>query len=141
MKLLTALWAFSLLPFGCFAQTTDSLSIDVVYAQATENRDFAFIINGDFLPDLAVQTIVPSGIKSLHVAKNDTVVDGRTYKGTLWITLKDEYSPTFVSLTELKQKYTSLKPGPTVFMIDNRLISGGYDQLMVDEKYILKIEV
>src|SRR3546814_43368 len=55
--------------------------------------------------------------------------------------MKDGYSPKFISLAALKQKYISLQPGPTVFMIDNQLINGGYDDLMVDEKYILKIEV
>ncbi|MEC3880080.1 hypothetical protein [Parapedobacter sp. 10938] len=140
MKLLTALWAITMFSFSAFAQTKDSLAIDVVYAPRG-GSDAAFMVNGSFLPNLAVQTIVPSGIKGLHIAKNDTVVNGHTYRGTLWITLHDDYAPVFVSLTELKQKYTELKPGPTVFMIDNQLINGNYDQLMVNEKYILKIEV
>ncbi|HWK57247.1 MAG TPA: hypothetical protein VNQ80_07920 [Parapedobacter sp.] len=140
MKLLTTLSAIMLLSFGAFAQTEDSLSIDVVYAQTTQNQDFAFMINGDFIASLAVQTLVPSGIESVNVIK-DTVVDGRTYKAVLWMTLKEEYTPIFISLNELKQKYTSLKSGPTVFMIDDRLITSGYENLMVDEKYILKIEV
>lgn len=105
------------------------------------NRNALIMVNGHPIPNTAVGLTAPDMIHSVDVSKNDTIVGEHKYSGVVRIVLKDGYTPAFISLTELKQKYISLHPGPTVFMIDNQLISGSYDQLMVDEKYILKIEV
>ncbi len=141
MKPLTFLWASMLLSCYCLAQTKDSLSISVVYHPEPHSRNALITVNGHPVPNTAVASMPPAMIHSVDVSKNDTIVGGHKYSGVVRIALKDGYTPAFISLTDLKTKYTSLQPGPTVFMLDNQLISGDYDRLMVDEKYILKIEV
>jgi hypothetical protein len=46
-----------------------------------------------------------------------------------------------ISLTALVEKYTTLKNGRTIFIIDNELINDNYNKFFIDEKYIFKIIV
>lgn len=133
--------AMSLLAMAGFAQNADSLSIDVEYIPAAPQQEILFFVNGNLVPNLVFRSITPNTLASIDVSKNDTVVSGHTYDGTIRMTLKDGYAPSFVSLTELKKKHTLFMPGPTIFMIDAQFIHGNHDKLMVDEKDILKIEV
>ena len=141
MKLLTLSWAFSLLSFGCLAQTIDSLAIDVVYHTEPRNRNVLLIVDGTPVASISALPMDPNMIEGVDVSKTDTLVGGHTYDGVISIKLKDGYAPKLISLAALKQKYIALQPGPTVFMIDNQLINGSHDRLMIDEKYILMIEV
>ena len=38
-------------------------------------------------------------------------------------------------------KYTSIKENSTIFKIDNEIINADYDNYVIDENYILKINV
>jgi len=131
----------SIFSLNGFSQTKDSLAIDVVYKPVQSRQEVLFIINGTLMPNLFTGSIDPERIKSLDVSKTDTLVAGRTYSGVIRMTMKDGYAPSFISLTEFKQKYTSLQTGPTVFMLNDQLISGIQDEILIDEKYILKILV
>src|SRR5690606_38143942 len=60
---------------------------------------------------------------------------------SILIGTKDGYTPDYITLNDLKRKHTTVKTGPVIFMIDNRIISDNYEKITVDEKYIQKIEV
>src|SRR5690606_13472576 len=78
---------------------------------------------------------------SFNVRKTDTVINGHTYDASILIGTKDGYTPDYITLNDLKRKHTTVKTGPVIFMIDNRIISDNYEKITVDEKYIQKIEV
>ena len=46
-----------------------------------------------------------------------------------------------MTLNELKKQYTKLSDLPTVFLLNDEIINTNYDEFLVDEKFILKIEV
>ena len=100
----------------------------------------AYYLNGKFV-NIALGAVNPQSIDSIYVEKNEIEIGDKKYYGQIYITLKKEYTPRLISLTDLAQKYTNLKNGITVFMIDNNIIKEDYDQYIVDEKYILKILV
>ena len=133
--------AMSVFPLTGFSQIKDSLAIDVVYMPVPPRQEVLFIINGAPMPDLFFDAIDADRVKDLGVFKMDTLVKGRAFNGVIRVTMKDEYVPSIISLTALKRKYTSLQAGPTVFMWNSQLISGNQDDVLVDEKYIYRIQV
>lgn len=133
--------AMSVFPLTGFSQIKDSLAIDVVYMPVPPRQEVLFIINGAPMPDLFFDAIDADRVKDLGVFKMDTLAKGHAFNGVIRVTMKDEYAPSFISLTALKRKYTSLQAGPTVFMWNSKLINGNQDELLVDEKYIYRIQV
>ena len=105
------------------------------------DRKPAFYINGKYINNFLLKTINPQLIDSMNVVKRDIEIDGKKYYGQIYIQMKKDYNPKLISLTGLKLKYTNLTNTPTIFMIDNEIISGDYNKYIVDEKYILKIIV
>ncbi len=135
------LLAMTLFSLNSFAQKSDSSTIKVVYQQQTADPDVAVFLNGKLAMHVGMPMFDPNMIDHINVFKNDTTIDGHNYKGQLWIDLKKEYKPTFISLNKLKHKYTNVKDAPSIFMIDGQIIANNYNEMQVDEKYILKIEV
>ena len=101
----------------------------------------AYYINGKFANHTALITIDPQSIDSIYIEKKEIETENKKYYGQVFITMKKEYTPKLISLSDLVQKYTNLKNGITIFMIDNYIIKEDYDQCLIDEKYILKIIV
>ena len=99
----------------------------------------AFYINGIF--SNSIIAVDPMQIDSIHIEKTGVDIGNKRYDGQIFIKMKNEYTPKIISLTNLAMKYTNLKDGFTIFMIDNEIIKEDYDQCFVDEKYILKIVV
>ncbi len=102
-------------------------------------NDVAYFINGDFFGAFILKTIDPKSIDKIEVVKQEIEVNGATYTGQIHIKLKKEYKPEYISLNDLKAKYTTLPDFPVLFMIDDEIINADYDKFLVDEKFILKI--
>ena len=118
-------------------------TIPFVKYDQTENIGLqpAFYINGEFSNSTVIGTIDPMLIDSLHIEGIEVEIENKKYYGKIFIKMKEEYSPQLISLTNLVTKYTDIKDELTIFMIDNEIIKGNYDQYLVDEKYILQIIV
>jgi len=102
----------------------------------------ACYINGEFSNLNIMRNIDPQLIDNIHIEKKEIEIGNKKYYGQIFITTKNEYTtPQMISLTDLAAKYTNLKDEPTIFMLDNKIINGSYDQYLVDEKYILQIVV
>lgn len=123
------------------AQNADSAAIKVSYQQKPIAQNIAFIVNGQLIPYLDPAVLDVHVLGSFNVNKKDTVINGHTYNGCITIQTKNEYAPDYITLNELKRKHTSIETGPSIFMINDRIINDNYDKVMVDEKYIQKIEV
>ena len=118
-------------------------TIPVVEYSNSENIGLqpVYYINGKLSSHSILKTIDPQSIDSIHIEKNKIETGNKKYYGQIYITMKKEYAPKLISLTDLAQKYTNLKNGITIFMIDNDIIKEDYNQCLVDEKNILKIIV
>lgn len=101
----------------------------------------AWYLNGKFVSAQAIKTINPSSIQEITVEKETTEINGIVYEGAIQIITKDGYQPSFISLNALKKKYTNLTDSPVVFFLNDEVIHADYDEYIVDEKYILKINI
>jgi hypothetical protein len=112
----------------------------VQYVTKKTDRQPAFYINGKFA-GISLNGLDPMSIDSIHVEKREIEIEGQKYYGQIFLKLKNEYCFQPISLTDLVEKYTNVENGLTVFIINNDFIKGDYTQIIVDEKYILKIIV
>ncbi|NNE27795.1 MAG: hypothetical protein HKN09_13195 [Saprospiraceae bacterium] len=101
----------------------------------------AFFINDVLVKENTISTINPDQIESVKVIKDSLTMRDKNHNGEVYITMKKAYSPQFISLSALKRKYVDEKYKSSLFMIDNKVIDDDYDSYMIDEKYIMKIEV
>jgi len=99
----------------------------------------AYYINRKYINGIILKTLNPQLIDSINVVKRDTEIDGKKYYGQIYIQLKKDYYPKLITLTDLKLKFTKPTSTPSIFMLDNEIISGDYSKYIVDENYILKI--
>ena len=116
--------------------------INVVYKNKKENiKKPAYFINDKLINESVLKILNPNQIASVKVEKNDIEIDNVKYYGKIIIETKSNYNPKFISLNNLKSKYTNLKKNPTIFKIDNEIINASYDSFIVDEKFILRIVI
>jgi hypothetical protein len=120
---------------------TDTI-IKVFYVNKNvSERKPAIYLNGQFVNENNIKTINPKIIENLRVESQNIMIGNKNYYGQIFINTKSNYKLHFISLTDLKLKYTNLKKNSTIFMIDNELINDNYDNFLVDENNILKISV
>jgi hypothetical protein len=116
--------------------------INVVYKNEIENnKKPAYFINGKLINESILRSLNPNEIETLNVEKENIEIENVKYYGKLYIVTKSTYKPKFISLNNLKLKYTNLKDNSTIFQIDNEIINANYGSYLVDENYILKIIV
>ncbi len=136
-----------------FAQETggthkysEKLDIIVAYKdslQASRSKyNPAYFVN-DFLLEYSDELISlnPNEVKSIDVEKKDFEINGKKYYGKIIINTKDNYKPQFITLKELAYKYLTLDASPLIFQIEGQIINYDINKYVVDEKYILKIEL
>jgi hypothetical protein len=116
------------------------LQVSYVNPDVSEKKP-AYYINGKLIGETILGAINPQLIDSMNVVKRDVEVDGKKYYGQIYIQLKKDYHPRLISLTEIKLKLTKPINAPSIFIIDNKIISGDYSKHIVDENYILRIIV
>ena len=100
-----------------------------------------FFINGTKVEENLLTTVNPNQIESIQVIKDSLTLKTKSPNGEVHIKLKEEYNPNFISLNELKERYVDAKYQSTLFMVDDKIIEGDYDSYLIDEKFIMKIEV
>lgn len=148
MKILITL-AFSIAYFVCNAQLKHSDAnhesdpiLRVIYKDEKPlKKDPAYFINGIHIKDFNQSMISPNNIDSIKVFKEDFTIETKSYYGQINIFLKKGYCPQWLSLSSLKEKYIKNCNIPTIFMLNNDFIKSDYGEFLIDEKYILKLEV
>ncbi|TDE10556.1 hypothetical protein E0F88_28145 [Dyadobacter psychrotolerans] len=77
---------------------------------------------------------------SLHKTLNpDFVADVDVLEGKIYIKTKADYKPQIISLNNLRKKYLAQQPKPALFMIDDEMVDGNYESILVDENTLLSI--
>lgn len=121
------------------SQSRDSSLKVVMIKNDNQERQPACFVNSMFIKNIGL--IKPEQIESINVVKRDTLIGTQKYLGQIYITTKDDYTPKFISLAELKYKYTSFKETPVVFTIDADVINSDEESYFVDENNLLTIIV
>ena len=88
-----------------------------------------------------VTTINLELIEKLDVIKKTIEIKGRIYNSQILLTMKSDYLPKLISLTNLKSKYTNLNQQVALFLLDGKIVNADYDDFVVDESNILSITV
>ncbi|SEN55290.1 hypothetical protein SAMN05216436_11812 [bacterium A37T11] len=128
----------TLLSLKSIGQVNDSTNIEVVYTKQTVDPNIVYFVNGQLVSNQDFSTIGPLDI---NLVKKDTIFNGHTYTTQVYFTTKSDHVPSFITLNALKKKYTNLKDGPSVYMIDDRLINSSDEEQLVDEKAVLRITI
>ena len=116
--------------------------IKVYYKNQLENnKKPAYFVNDKLVDESVLKTLNPNEIDNVKVEKDDIEIDNVKYYGKILVETKSTYSPNFITLNNLKTKYTNIKENKIIFKIDNEIVNANYDNFIVDEKYILKIIV
>ena len=116
--------------------------IKVVYKnEIKNNKKPAYFINGKLTNESILRTLNPNEIATVNVEKKNIEIENIKYHEQLYIVTKLTYQPKFISLNNLKLKYTNVKDNSTIFKIDDEIINADYENYLVDEKYILRIIV
>ena len=125
-----------------FEEIRNDTTIQVSYVNPNKSeKKTAFYLNEKLFDKRILLTINPNKIKLIDIKSNEVKIDSIKYSGQVFFQLEKDYNPTFISLTDLKLKYTNLKNKPSIFMIDNNIINGDYSKCIVDANYILEIIV
>jgi hypothetical protein len=101
----------------------------------------AIYLDGKHIYSSITTTLNPKIIANIKVEKKYIELNGIKYYGQIFIETNKDYKFDFVSLTELKSLYAELKDAPTLFMIDNQLIKDNYDKYILDQNYLLRINI
>jgi hypothetical protein len=116
--------------------------IKVVYKNEFQNeKKPAYFLNGKLANETILLSINPNDIEKINVEKENIEIENVKYYGKLYIVTKSTYKPKFISLNNLKLKYTNIKENSIIFQVDDEIINVDYDKYLVDENYILSIVV
>jgi TonB family protein len=115
--------------------------IKVKYISKDVDKRPIYFINGKIQTYQTIIPIDPAIIDNVRVEKEELEIEGKKYYGQIFINLKNEFNFRLISLVDLAKKHTNIENGLTVFMIDDELIKGDYEQYLVDVKYLLQIIV
>ena len=122
---------------------SDTIPIVINIDNAKKQKNAVWYLNGQLINEQIATTINPNRIQEIKIEKEPVDLNTTNTKGIIYIRTKEYYNPNWISLNELKVKYTNIASDqkPTLFLLDDKLIKMDYDAFKVDEKYILKIEV
>ena len=101
----------------------------------------AYFVNGIQVGDKTISTLNPNKIESINVEKENLELNGKEYYGKINITTKENYKPNFITLEKLVEKHLPTETNPRIFQIDETVIDQNESEYLVDENYILKIEL
>lgn len=126
---------------------SENSEIKVIYKDSlkkfhSKTKPAGIFVNGIFIGDESVLNAINSEkIESLNIEKENFEKNGKEYYGKILVKMKTEYIPKFISIKELSKKYLNLDKKPTVFQINEDVISEDLNEYLVDENFILKIIV
>ncbi len=99
-------------------------------------------VNGTFIGSQeAVSFINSDKIEAITVEKGEFEMNGTKYFGKILITMTSDYDPRFFNLEELSAKYLTPDDNPVIYQIDSVIIDDPNNEILMDENFILKIEL
>jgi len=126
---------------------SENSEIKVVYKDSlnkfhSNKQPPGIFVNGLFVGDENVLKVINSEkIKSINVEKKNFEKNGKEYYGKIMVDMKSAYIPKFITIKELVAKYIDVDKNPIIFQINKNVINQYDTKNLIDENFILKIEV
>lgn len=115
------------------------LTFMLAASQSKTKKEAAYILDSELVHENVLTYLDPNAIESVHVAKGDTLIDGKMYTGKIFIRTKNPNSHVFLTLDAIKEQYTKSKNPKTIFMINGLFIKEGIGNYKITEDVILKV--
>lgn len=117
-------------------------SLKILFQNDLESKqEPAYYLNGKHISSSILHSINPKVITDIKLERNDIVINSKKYYGQIFITTNRDYKFNVVTLTDLELKYAKFMDAPTLFMINNQLINEDYDKFILDQNYLLRINI
>lgn len=128
-------------PFKWYSENSEIRVIedDGLSSDFTKGMSIAFILDGMLVDETTVRRLNPLYIEKINVEKEKYIIEGKEYVGKVDVTLKPEFSPNFMTLKALTDKYLELDDQPFIVQVDDDILHKDLTEYVIDEKYILKI--
>jgi len=108
----------------------------------TNQKPVGIFVNEKFIGRQEVMSNINlDKIERIKIEKEKFEMNGTEYYGKIFIKMKSDYNPKFLTLEELSAKYLELNKNPTIYQIDGKVIENRKNKILVDENFILKIVV
>ncbi len=79
----------------------------------------------------------PDDIEKLDVKKGDTLIKGKKYNGKIFVSTKQKKPIEWMTLSEIKQKFTTTKNPETIYMINGMYLEKDEGFYLIDKDYVL----
>jgi hypothetical protein len=103
-----------------------------------DKKEAAYFLNSRLVSSKILEGINPNDIEAVNVKKGDTIVDGKKFYGKLFITLKKDKEYEFLSLKEIRDKYTDVKNDNVLYMINGNFIEEDEEKYFIEKSYFLR---
>lgn len=108
----------------------------------SDRKPVGLFVNDKFVGSQEVLNFInPVKIETINVEKKKFGMNGTEYYGKIFIKMKSDYNPKFLTLKKLSEKYLKLNENPRIYQINEKVIEDSKDEILVDENFILKIVV
>ncbi len=102
-------------------------------------------INGKFIGEqsaLLLNDLNIGKVEEINIEKKIFEKNGVAYFGKIFIEMKPNYKPNFLTLNELFEKHLQLDTkNPLIYQINENVLSKNCDECLIDENFILKITI
>jgi len=126
---------------------TENSEIKVFYSDKSNKfhsnqKPVGLFVNEKFIGRVELMNYInPDKIEMIKIKKEKFEMNGTEYFGKIFIKMKSDYNPKFLTLDDLSAKYLKLNKNPIIYQIDEKVIENRKNKILVDENFILKIIV
>jgi len=113
----------------------------VLKTQQWEIEKPIVLLNDKYVASEVLLTLNPNKIESIKIDKNKTQIDGIEYNGKIIVTTKNNYDLNLLKINDFIEKYTDVKDGKYIFLIDGEILNTDENLMLIDEKNIMQIKI
>jgi hypothetical protein len=108
----------------------------------SDQKKAGIFVNDKFVGSQEVLNFINQDtIETIKIEKEKFEMNGTEYYGKIYIKMKSDYNPKFLTLKKLSEKYLELNENPIIYQIDEKVVEKSSNEILVDENFILKIVV
>ena len=126
---------------------SENSEIKVIYSDKSnqfhsDQKPAGIFVNDKFFGSQeALNFINQDKIETIDIERENFKINNTEYYGKIFIKMKSDYNPKFLTLKKLTEKYLKLNENPIIYQIDEKVIENSKNDFLVDENFILKIVV
>lgn len=113
----------------------------LVMPQKWEIEKPIVVLNDKYVASEVLNTLNPNKIESIKIEKNKIQIEGIEYNGKIIVKTKPNYDLSLLKINEFVKKYTDIKDGKYIFLIDGEVINVDENLMLIDEKNVMQIKI